>query len=142
MIPTHQRLRAGQNRLFRTNVIFGLEVHHKTIAFQGRLEVLQQTLSVKLCLMHLRIINTNGLPIAVPYGIRGNLRIIKAALNLERLIYLRVDTHAQADAVRRDILIHKPLRGLVQDALIFLPVRTIDIEGIRSSPARHAANLT
>ena len=142
MIPTHQGLCAGQNGVFGANVEFWLEVHHKAVAFQGRLEVLQQALPKQLRLMHLRVVDANCLLITASYSVCGNLCVVKAAVDLERLVYLRIHAHAQTDPVLRNLLVHEALRRLVQYALVVFGVGAVDKEYVRFATAAHTADLT
>ena len=141
MLPAHQGLRTRQNGILGADIILGLEVYHKAVVFQGGLEIFQQSFPVKLRFMHFGIVYADCFPETAPDRVGGDLRIIKAALDLKRFIHLRVYAHAQPDAVRGNILIHKALGCFGQNAVIILPVRAVDQEGVRAAPACHTADF-
>ena len=88
MVPAHQGFRTRQNRLVRTDIILGLEVYLEAVVFQGGSEIFQKTFPVQLCFMHFLIINADRYTMAALHCIGGDLRIVKAALDLERFINL------------------------------------------------------
>ena len=135
MIPADQGLGAGQDGLFGPDIILGLEVDHEAAALQRRLEVLQQALAVQLGLVHLGIVNTDGLAVAAADRIRGRPGIVEAAFDLQGFVHIGVHAHAEPHAVFGHVLVHKALGGLVQNAAVVLAVGAVDEEGIRRPAA-------
>ena len=91
--------------------------------------------------MHLGIVDADGLQIPVFHRIGGDLRIVKTALDLQRLVHLGVHAHAQPHPVLGHVLAGEALGDLVQDAPVILPVGTVDQEGVRPAAASHASHL-
>ena len=141
MIPAHQRLRAGQQGFFLANVKLGLEVNLESPALQGRFEVFQQTRPLQLRLVHPDIVDADGLAVTGLDRVCGGLGIVKAPLDLKRLVHVGIHTHAQPNAIFRNILTCKAIRCLIQHSPVVLSVRAVDQEGVRAPAAAHAADL-
>ena len=137
MLPPHQRLRAGENRLDAADVELRLIINFKLSSPDRAPEGLQQPLRLHFLFMQGIIIDRQAAGIASPHGIRRQLGPVKTPLHLRILICIGIDAHPHADAGALFDL----YGNLFQQLFVILPMRTIDEERVAASAAHNAARL-
>ena len=141
VIPAHQRLGAGEHRLVGPDVKLGLEVDLEAPVFHGAVEVLQQPVAEQRGLVQLRVVDADGPGLAALDRIGGHPGPVEAALDVQRLVHLGIDAHAQAHPVRGAV-VHGHVRGqLLHQRGIILVEGAVQQEGVGPLAAAHAAHL-
>ena len=143
MAPAHESLSAAQNRCIRTHVKLGLIMDLKLFFPDRTRKILNQLRFKKLCLMQGIIINANGTRKVVFYCVCGDLGPVKAALDVQRFICIRINAHPDPDAVFAlpgFRIVHGNGHTL-QQRIVVRVVRAVDQKRIRIAAAGNAACL-
>ena len=88
MFPADQGFCAGEDRGLRTHIKLGLVIDFKLTAGDRGREVLNQLLCIELPLMEVIIIDTDIIGKTALDRIRRHLGPVKAAFDIDRLIYI------------------------------------------------------
>ncbi len=113
------------------------------VLLEGFGEVLNQLLGKEVLLMQMAVIQADGFVKVAANGVRSHLGPVKAALDVNALVDVGIDPHAQAHTVGRVAVILKEAGGdVLHDVLIVLPVRAVDHEGVCFPAADDSAGIT
>ena len=131
MEPAHQGFRARQHGDLRAHVKLGLIKNFKLVFFDRRIKILDQALGVEFPLMEHAVIDADRFCKAAPNSVRSHFCAVKAALDIEILVHILVDSHAEPDAVIGRDVPRQSRRGALQNHLPVPAMGTVDHEGVR-----------